>query len=82
MALPSAATTLRQSLQDPKAFITAPGVYDGMSARLALAAGFDALYMVRKAPQTPAMQQSSNHERPALEPQPPSMDKPISPSAR
>ncbi|CAG8335368.1 unnamed protein product [Penicillium salamii] len=45
MALPSAATTLRQSLQDPKAFITAPGVYDGMSARLALAAGFEALYM-------------------------------------
>lgn len=46
MALPSAATSLRRSLQDPQVFITAPGVYDGMSARLALAAGFDALYMV------------------------------------
>ncbi|KAJ5773466.1 Pyruvate/Phosphoenolpyruvate kinase [Penicillium paradoxum] len=45
MAFPSAATSLRRSLQDPKTFITAPGVYDGVSARLALAAGFDALYM-------------------------------------
>ncbi|CAI7622628.1 unnamed protein product [Penicillium viridicatum] len=45
MALPSAATSLRRSLQDPQVFIRAPGVYDGMSARLALAAGFDALYM-------------------------------------
>ncbi|KAJ5550903.1 Pyruvate/Phosphoenolpyruvate kinase [Penicillium sp. DV-2018c] len=45
MALKSAATTLRRSLEDPNTFITAPGVYDGMSARLALAAGFEALYM-------------------------------------
>ncbi|KAJ5748482.1 uncharacterized protein N7511_010178 [Penicillium nucicola] len=45
MALPSAATTLRKTLQDPDGFVVAPGVYDGMSARLALAAGFDALYM-------------------------------------
>ncbi|OQE45983.1 hypothetical protein PENCOP_c001G03492 [Penicillium coprophilum] len=45
MGLPSAATSLRRSLQDPEVFITAPGVYDGVSARLALAAGFDALYM-------------------------------------
>lgn len=49
MALSSAATTLRKSLEDPKAFTIAPGVYDGMSARLALAAGFGALYMVCKA---------------------------------
>ncbi|KAJ5163192.1 Pyruvate/Phosphoenolpyruvate kinase [Penicillium coprophilum] len=45
MGLPSAGTSLRRSLQDPQVFITAPGVYDGVSARLALAAGFDALYM-------------------------------------
>ena len=42
----TAATKLRQALQDPNAFITAPGVYDGLSARIALNVGFDALYMV------------------------------------
>ncbi|KAL4937524.1 hypothetical protein BDV06DRAFT_71491 [Aspergillus oleicola] len=41
----TAATKLRQALQDPNAFITAPGVYDGLSARIALNVGFDALYM-------------------------------------
>ncbi|KAL4811022.1 Pyruvate/Phosphoenolpyruvate kinase-like domain-containing protein [Aspergillus unguis] len=40
-----AASKLRQALQDPSAFITAPGVYDGLSARIALNVGFDALYM-------------------------------------
>ncbi|CAI7618664.1 Pyruvate/Phosphoenolpyruvate kinase [Penicillium manginii] len=45
MALPSAATNLRRVLADPNGFVVAPGVYDGMSARMALAAGFDALYM-------------------------------------
>lgn len=48
MALPSAATNLRRVLADPNGFVVAPGVYDGMSARLALAAGFDALYMVSR----------------------------------
>lgn len=42
----TAASKLRQALQDPNAFITAPGVYDGLSARIALNVGFDALYMV------------------------------------
>lgn len=46
MPLDTAATALRRSLEDPNAFIVAPGVYDGLSARMALAAGFDALYMV------------------------------------
>lgn len=46
MPLASAATSLRQTLADPNGFVIAPGVYDGLSARLALAAGFDALYMV------------------------------------
>ncbi|KAL2795599.1 Pyruvate/Phosphoenolpyruvate kinase-like domain-containing protein [Aspergillus keveii] len=39
------ASNLRKALQDPNAFITAPGVYDGLSARIALNVGFDALYM-------------------------------------
>jgi methylisocitrate lyase len=46
MPLASAATSLREILKDPNGFVVAPGVYDGLSARLALAAGFDALYMV------------------------------------
>ena len=46
MPLISGATNLRRVLEDPNGFIAAPGVYDGLSARLALAAGFDALYMV------------------------------------
>lgn len=46
MAPPSAAANLRRVLEDPSGLVVAPGVYDGMSARLALAAGFDALYMV------------------------------------
>ncbi|KAL4998820.1 Pyruvate/Phosphoenolpyruvate kinase-like domain-containing protein [Aspergillus recurvatus] len=41
----AAASKLRQALQDPNAFVTAPGVYDGLSARIALNVGFDALYM-------------------------------------
>lgn len=46
MPLASAATSLREILNDPNGFVVAPGVYDGLSARLALSAGFDALYMV------------------------------------
>lgn len=46
MTLNQGATNLRRALEDPNGFIVAPGVYDGLSARLALAAGFDALYMV------------------------------------
>lgn len=46
MPLATAATKLREVLADPNGFVIAPGVYDGLSARLALAAGFDALYMV------------------------------------
>jgi 2-methylisocitrate lyase-like PEP mutase family enzyme len=41
----SAASRLRAMLADPDKIIVAPGVYDGISARLALDAGFDALYM-------------------------------------
>ncbi|KAI1608236.1 methylisocitrate lyase [Exophiala viscosa] len=44
MADPSS-TRLRQMLADPEKIVVCPGVYDGISARLALNAGFDALYM-------------------------------------
>lgn len=41
------ATRLRRRLADTSDLIVCPGVYDGFSARIALAIGFDALYMVR-----------------------------------
>ncbi len=39
------AARLRQLLSD-NSIVVAPGVYDGFTARLALRAGFDCLYMV------------------------------------
>ncbi|KIX01452.1 uncharacterized protein Z518_09178 [Rhinocladiella mackenziei CBS 650.93] len=46
MAAPlSPSTQLRKMLADPDKIIVCPGVYDGITARLALNAGFDALYM-------------------------------------
>ncbi|KAK8211410.1 hypothetical protein M8818_003377 [Zalaria obscura] len=41
----SSAKRLRQLLSDPSRMVVAPGVYDGISARLALAQGFECLYM-------------------------------------
>lgn len=41
----SGATRLREMLSDPSKTVVAPGVYDGITARLALSAGFDCLYM-------------------------------------
>lgn len=43
---PTAANRLRQLLSDSSHTVVAPGVYDGISARLALAQGFECLYMV------------------------------------
>lgn len=40
-----AASILREQLADSTKLIICPGVYDGLTARLALAAGFDTLYM-------------------------------------
>jgi 2-methylisocitrate lyase-like PEP mutase family enzyme len=37
---------LKEMLKDPSKVVVCPGVFDGLTARLALAAGFDALYMV------------------------------------
>ena len=42
----SGAQRLRQMLSDPSKTVVAPGVYDGISARVALAEGFECLYMV------------------------------------
>ncbi|KAF2215643.1 hypothetical protein CERZMDRAFT_65112 [Cercospora zeae-maydis SCOH1-5] len=41
----SGAARLRQMLSDPTKTVVAPGVYDGITARLALSAGFECLYM-------------------------------------
>lgn len=41
-----AAARLRQLLADPKQIVVCPGIYDGFTARIALKAGFDCLYMV------------------------------------
>jgi hypothetical protein len=40
------ATKLRRIIEDPNGFVFAPGVHDGLSARVALEAGFETLYMV------------------------------------
>jgi methylisocitrate lyase len=40
------ATKLRRQLQDSTELIVCPGVYDGLSARIAMQLGFRALYMV------------------------------------
>lgn len=41
----SAASRLRSLLADKTKIVAAPGVYDGLTARIALDVGFDALYM-------------------------------------
>ena len=42
----SAAARLRELLADVSKLLVAPGVYDGISARIALSMGFKAIYMV------------------------------------
>jgi hypothetical protein len=42
----SAAARLRRLLADQSQIIVCPGVYDGLTARIALQSGFNALYMV------------------------------------
>lgn len=58
MTVLSAAARLRQLLADPNQIIVCPGVYDGLTARIALQAGFEALYMVTVPlpPRQPTMQ--------------------------
>lgn len=41
-----AASKLRRMLKDTQDLIICPGVYDGLSARVAMEVGFKALYMV------------------------------------
>jgi 2-methylisocitrate lyase-like PEP mutase family enzyme len=43
----SAATRLRELLARKDEILLCPGVYDGLTARIALREGFDCLYMVR-----------------------------------
>lgn len=47
MAQTKSTTKLRQMLADPEKIIICPGVHDGLTARVALNVGFDALYMVK-----------------------------------
>lgn len=42
-----AATILRSYLSDPSKTLVCPGVQDGLSARVCLEQGFEALYMVQ-----------------------------------
>lgn len=46
MPSPSAVSKLRQLLANEGKVIVCAGVYDGLTARIDLDAGFDALYMV------------------------------------
>lgn len=41
-----AAARLRQLLEDPEKLIVCPGIYDGLTARIALSLSLDALFMV------------------------------------
>ena len=45
-ARPAAVQKLRAMLEDPQKLVVCPGVYDGYTARIALAEGADCLYMV------------------------------------
>ncbi|KAI1324864.1 carboxyvinyl-carboxyphosphonate phosphorylmutase [Xylariaceae sp. FL0255] len=45
MAQTKAVARLRQMLADPDKIVICPGVHDGLTARMALHVGFDALYM-------------------------------------
>ena len=42
---PNATQRLRELLSNPNEIVVAPGVHDGISARIALSLGFDAIYM-------------------------------------
>ena len=42
----SPATRLKHKIQNTNEFIVCPGVYDGLSARIGMAVGFETLYMV------------------------------------
>lgn len=42
----SGATKLRRMLNETDELIVCPGVYDGLSARIAMQLGFSAMYMV------------------------------------
>ena len=58
----TAVKKLRSMLADPGKLIVCPGVYDGFTARLALAEGAECLYMVTTTPEPPFPKKSqTNH---------------------
>ena len=62
---------LRALMKEPDKIILGPGVYDGLTARIALQAGFDCLYMVckhRKQDKTGTHGAHSKTYRPVREP--------------
>jgi len=69
----TAVQKLRSMLADPGKLIVCPGVYDGFTARLALAEGAECLYMVRHCqpilPISTPTHQLTPTPRPAPEPQ-------------
>ena len=58
------ATLLKNRLENTKDLIVCPGVYDGLSARVALSVGFDALYMVSPPPSFPKLHIELTGRRP------------------
>lgn len=57
----SKVTKLRQLLRNEEDIVVCPGVYDGFTARIALAAGFDCLYMVYPSRSIPIYPSSTNN---------------------
>jgi hypothetical protein len=70
--MPAGATKLRRMLRETDDLIVCPGVYDGLSARVAMSLGFKALYMVgtRSPPHTCLTEYTNELDRLARE-QPP-----------
>ena len=60
-----AAARLRQLLNDREKLIVCPGVYDGLTARIALSLEFEALYMVEAI--TRSIQQENTNSKPTTD---------------
>lgn len=63
----SGAAKLRKMLNETNDLIVCPGVYDGLSARIALSLGFEAMYMVRDVQHPKFSVSATNWYRPVLE---------------
>jgi hypothetical protein len=69
-----AASKLRRMLKDTKELIVCPGVYDGLSARIAMEVGFKGLYMVRTLMHNTMFLHADQVHRPARERPPPAWE--------